>query len=166
MKRLIILVAALLIFLMLLSLLLPKNVSVAKSVTIHAPQQAIMEQVNEFKNWPLWFPLLKENLATIEMQTGNHAVLKRENGKNIDVQFIFKGRDSVLFTTSIASGAAQTYLLKTQPLSDGGVRADMIVSTSFKWYPWQRARSLFMDKLTGPQYEEALKNLQVLCEQE
>lgn len=164
MKRLIVVVIALLVFLMSLAMLLPRKVSVAKTININAPQETIIAQVSDFKNWPHWFPVLKENLANMNIRSETSAILQRENGKNIDVQFLYKKKNAVSFKTSIASGAAQIYELRTEPLAGGGFRTDMIVSTTFSWYPWQRARTLFMDKITGPQYEEALKNLQTWCE--
>ncbi len=164
MKRLIVLVGSLLIFLMLLSFLLPRSVSVAKSVTINASRAEIMSEVGEFSNWKNWFPVLKEGLATLEIHSPDSATIERTSGKNITVQFLNKSSDSITLRTSIATGAAQLYMFRFDSLSSGAVRTDLIVSTTFKWYPWQRAQTLFLDKLTGPQYEEALKNLQSRCE--
>lgn len=164
MKRLVILVSSLLIFLMLLSLLLPRSVSVAKTTTINASQTKIFGEVNTFQNWVHWFPLLKENLATIDIHSEDSATIKRSSGKNIGIHFLYKTTDSLAFIASIASGATQQYVFRIEPLSSGSVRTDLIVSTTFKWYPWHRARTLFLDKLTGPQYEEVLRNLQLFCE--
>lgn len=164
MKRLVVLVGSLLIFLMLLSLLLPRSVSVAKSITINSSRDEIMKQVADFHNWKDWFPVLKENLATLKIHSADSATIIRTSGKNITVQFLYKKADSLSFRTSIASGASQQYLFRLDSTGGGTVRTDIIVSTTFKWYPWQRAQTLFLDKLTGPQYEEALKNLQSRCE--
>lgn len=164
MKRLVILVGLLLVFLMLLSLLLPRSVSVAKTISINASPQKIVEEVSTFQEWVHWFPLLKANLATIDIHSEDSATIRRSSGKNIGIHFLYKSTDSLAFIASIASGASQQYVFRIEPLSSGSVRTDLIVSTTFKWYPWQRARTLFLDKLTGPQYEEALKNLQSFCE--
>jgi hypothetical protein len=33
-----------------------------------------------------------------------------------------------------------------------------------KWYPWEKAKGIFLDKVSGPQYEAALANLKKAVE--
>jgi hypothetical protein len=38
------------------------------------------------------------------------------------------------------------------------------VNTYFKWYPWEKIKGIFLDKISGPQYESALVRLKEFAE--
>ncbi len=164
MKRFIVLVGILLLFLMGIAMLLPSKISVAKTIIINSPKNNIAIQVNDFKNWEHWFPVVKSKMATLKIQDGQTAIISRNSGKDMLVRFVSQNPDSVAFHISIPSGLSVNYTMTLQELPDHETRVNMIVNTNLRWYPWERAKGVFMDKITGPQYEEALKNLKDFCE--
>jgi len=38
------------------------------------------------------------------------------------------------------------------------------VNTTLDWYPWKKLAGIFLDKIAGPQYADALRNLKATIE--
>src|SRR6188768_836956 len=58
-KKIGIVIVALLGLLLVISLFLPGTMHVERSVTINAPARVVFDQVNTVKNWEQWSPWLK-----------------------------------------------------------------------------------------------------------
>ena len=43
---------------------------------------------------------------------------------------------------------------------------NLVVNTALSWYPWDRLKGVFMDKIAGPQYQLALDNIIKACKEE
>lgn len=164
MKRSIILVGIMILFLLALTLILPSKISVARTTVINAPENKISTQISDFAQWENWFPILKSKLATLVISNDSNAIIKRNSGEEIKVRVLNRSKESITFTTTIASGSNAIYTVTIKSLPDSTFRVNMIVNTNLKWYPWEKAKGVFLDKVSGPQYEEALKNLKVYCE--
>lgn len=79
------------------------------------------------------------------------------------LKFDYKGVDSTVCTITPQSGDAVSYTFLQTP-ADSGVRVTLIANVKLAWYPWQRVRGVFMDKILGAQYDEALAGLKARCE--
>jgi uncharacterized protein YndB with AHSA1/START domain len=55
-QKLAIWIGVLFLALILFSFLLPRNISVSRSITIEAPIDRVFEQVNDLRNWEKWSP--------------------------------------------------------------------------------------------------------------
>jgi len=85
-------------------------------------------------------------------------------GENIQVRYLTKTANSASFSTTIPSGSTANYTITVSQLPESVFRVNMVVNTNLKWYPWEKMKGIFLDKISGPQYEEALKNLKDYCE--
>lgn len=164
MKRFIILMSALLIIMLLGASLLPSKISVAKTIEIHSSKEKVIAQVNDFNNWQNWFPVLKESLGTIEIISPEKAVITRKDGSKMNLLMMSKTPDSVKVQVSAKKGSLVTFDFIAIAQSSGLTRLDLVANTHFKWYPWDRAKGIFIDKIAGPQYEEALNNIKKAAE--
>ncbi|HRN73997.1 MAG TPA: hypothetical protein PLM81_12780 [Ginsengibacter sp.] len=162
-KRSIIILCLLLVFISLLSLLLPSAISVARSSVVFASEETISREINNPDNWSDWFPPLKEGLMTIRKISDDEAVLQKSADRSMTLKFDYKGVDSTVCTITPQSGDAVSYTFLQSP-ADGGVRVTLIANVKLAWYPWQRVRGVFMDKILGAQYDEALAGLKAGCE--
>lgn len=164
MKRFIILMSALLFIMLVGALLLPSKISVAKTTEIHTSKENVIAQINDFKNWQNWFPVLKEGSGTLEIVSPEKAVITRKDGSKMNLLMMSKTPDSVNVQVTAEKGSSVTFDFVAMAQSSGLIRLDMIANTHFKWYPWDRAKGIFIDKIAGPQYEEALNNIKKAAE--
>lgn len=145
-------------------MILPSKISVAKTIEINAPENEISMQINNFDQWANWFPLLKTKLGSIQIQNEENATILKNGGENIQVRYLTKTANSASFSTTIPSGSTANYTITVSQLPESVFRVNMVVNTNLKWYPWEKMKGIFLDKISGPQYEEALKNLKDYCE--
>ncbi|MCO6497027.1 MAG: SRPBCC family protein [Chitinophagaceae bacterium] len=163
-KRSIIILVLMLLFLAMVTLFLPSSVSVVKTTEINATPERIAQEVNQTENWKSWFPGVKEGLLTIDLTSADEAVLKRPEGEDLKLKFDYKTKDSTAFTLTTEKGNAVDYTFLQTPVTNG-TRVTLVVNIDLPWYPWHRVRGIFMDRIYGAQYEEALSNLKQVCEQ-
>lgn len=163
-KRSVIFVGLLLFFFLVIGSLLPSSLSIVKSIVINAPEERIAAEINQMENWKGWFPPLKEGTSTMQILSPAEADLLKENGGAMKLKFNYKGQDSTSFVISSPTGSVANYVFLLAKESTG-IRVSLVVNTELKWYPWQKIRGVFMDKVLGPQYETALHNLKTVCEQ-
>lgn len=142
--------------------LLPSKISIVKSVDISGQGECAMNQVNDFNRWPEWLPLLKEGLATLRSVSGDDAVLNQRPGNTVELHYAIKTADSTLVTmTQPGANPVEMIFLFNQTKS--GSKLHFIVNTKLRWYPWEKIGGIFVDKMMGGQYEEALKNIKSNC---
>jgi len=72
--------------------------------------------------------------------------------ENIDIFLFAKDKNNITwqFILSVKS-TGQTQLIWN-------------VNTIFPWYPWKKIAGIFLDKVTGSQYQEILQNLKKTVE--
>ena len=58
----------------------------------------------------------------------------------------------------------KTYQFVLLPDAEGQTRLVWNVNTELGWYPWKRLGGIFLDKVSGPQYEAILQNLKKAVE--
>src|SRR5205807_1363242 len=50
------------------------------------------------------------------------------------------------------------------PLEGHNIRVEWKATTKLNWYPWEKFYGIFIDKITGPSYENALNGLKKYAE--
>lgn len=146
----------------LLSLLLPSKISVTKSIGINAPRADVYKYVNDFHKWPEWFlPMEKDSSVQITYKNDNSSVtLKDTKG----VELVFKKIPSTADTINVAlksnSSADVFYQFILIPQNTENTQVVFNINTYFKWYPWEKIKGLFLDKMTGPMYQKSLYQLE------
>lgn len=149
-------------------LLLPSKVTVTKSVLINAKSENIRRQISDFNNWKNWNPLLqKEAVNAIYNQLrGNQPSLSLNDnsGKQIDFKLIHSSNDTITVAVESHSPIKLVYQFLLIPHLSGKNQLTLNVNAHFKWYPWEKIKGVFMDKMSGQQYEIMLNNLKTYLE--
>jgi hypothetical protein len=155
------------IVIFLLSLLLPSKVTVAKSVLINAPKMRVHQQVDDFQNWKNWYPAFQgENIIINPPKPGiiKSVSLNDNKGKELQFDLIKSKADTLDINLKNQSSTKIDYQFILSTHSDGQTQITWNVNTTMKWYPWEKAKGIFLDKVSGPQYEAALTNLKKAVE--
>jgi hypothetical protein len=158
-----------LIVMLLASMLLPSNVTVTKSILINAAQNKVDEQIKDFNNWKNWYPAFQNENVSVKNNPAkpgiiNSVSLKDSKGKTINFDLMEFKRDTILVDLESGSSTQVSYEFIITSHTDGHTQLTWNVNASLGWYPWNKIKVIFLDKITGPQYEEALKTLKLVAE--
>lgn len=152
--------------LMTASFLLPRKISVAKSVPVQSGGDCPMEMVLRFDNWPRWFPAIKDSISSLKILSEKRAELQGDKGSTASIELYGTARDSFGFTITGKSGLLVQFAFFLHAEKGGDHRLDLVVNTEMAWYPWERLKGVFIDKLAGPMYLAALENIVKACHAE
>jgi hypothetical protein len=161
--------AGLFVMITLLSLLIPSNVVTAKSVTINAPRQKIINAINNFPQWEKWNPVFTNpvsNHRIIAATTGAEASIEwGENNKKNRITLTEQLTQGIRFTMARPGENSIQNSLLLLPLEDStSFQVEWKALTHLKWYPWEKFAGIFISEITGPGYESALQSLKKYVE--
>lgn len=162
-KGFIIALAGLFVFMTLLSLFIPSRIRISRGVLIHAQPALAYAQVSELSNWKNWQPVFKKDPAGIRIngdtaywQTGNRENALFVTGRTantVSAMLERKGENAMINT------------LRVLPLADSTqVQVEWNAEIRLKWYPWEKLYGIFIEKMSGQGYENALNGLKEYCE--
>lgn len=154
-------VSGLFIIVTLFSLLIPSKVQVVRTVLINSTSLSkVAEQVINFNQWKNWHPIFTTDSAVLSV-TDNAAVYK----------IVHRGKE-LFITKQFSDSAVVKFLLQSKGENDLAneihftalpaqdvVQVSWVATTHLHWYPWEKLYAIFIDKLTGSGYEQALKGL-------
>ena len=162
-KGFIIAIAGLFIFITILSLFIPSRIQISRGVLIHAHASKVFEQVNDLSNWKHWQPVFKNDTAVISFSRDtaswtsknkmNRFFITGRSGNSISATLDREGEIPVLNTISVL------------PVADSNqVQAEWNVLIKLKWYPWEKFYGIFIEKMSGQGYQDALNSLKEYSE--
>ncbi len=162
-------VLVILILIILAGLLLPSKVTVSKSTLINATQTRIDSEIQDFNNWKNWYPAFQnENVSVINNPAKpnilNSISLKDDKGKQLDLDLVESKPDTTSIILESQSTTKVNYQFILTSHSDGQTQLTWNVNTTLGWYRWEKIKGIFLDKISGPQYEAALANLKKASE--
>lgn len=158
------------IMITLISLLITPNVRVSRAVSIsNTNLQSIYQQTANLKNWQNWHPIFKPGIAAINFEDSSI-------GKNAACTIIYNNKSTHLIITDADSNGVK-FLLQSAGENDikneinfttlttsKDITIDWTALTHLRWYPWEKFYAIFIDKITGPGYEDALNGLKSYLE--
>ena len=145
----------------LLSLLLPSKVSVTKSVGINAPIDEVYNYVNDFQKWPEWFLPMEDSSVHITYGKENASMtLKDAKGVELFFEKIPSTADTINVALRSKSASDVFYQFILIPQNAENTQIVFNINTFFKWYPWEKIKGMFLDKMTGPMYQKSLLQLE------
>ena len=157
------------IIITLLSLLIPSNVITVKSVVINADKNKIFNQIVDLRNWKNWHPVFQNDSNSFfsNPSFGVNANFKWVTGGKTNELLITKNTAQEITILQLRPGEKDVLnILSIEPVKDlAALQVEWKVLTKLKWYPWEKFRGIFIDKIAGPGYEVALNNLKVLLEE-
>ena len=87
-----------------------------------------------------------------------------KKGKKIDFDLTYYSKNNLIVAFKSRSSTKIFYQFLLIPHLSGKMQLTLNVNAVFKWYPWEKIKGVFLDKISGPQYEAALSNLKTLVE--
>lgn len=164
--RFIIFLLAIFIFIFLAGLLLPSKVTITKSVLINASIEKVQNQLIHFDEWKNWYPAFKDEGVIIikDSSKANSVILKGRQGKSIGLTIVQSMPYAIRVEVNSSSSARMTYEFILTPEVNNKIQLTWNVNTQLGWYPWNRIWGIFLDKISGAQYESALANLKKTVE--
>ena len=152
----------------LLSLLMPSNVITSRTITIASTPQIILNEISDLQNWKNWNPLFQQNKnifigdsssgigAYAEWHNGNNKKSLRLTGINInEIRFIVQ---------SSGENDLENKITLINYKDSNHVQVEWSALTKLKWYPWEKFSGIFVDKITGAGYDNALNSLKLFIE--
>ncbi|MFN8244610.1 MAG: SRPBCC family protein [Ferruginibacter sp.] len=154
----------------LLSLLIPAKVRVSRGVVIAAPASKVFAQISNLRNWKHWQPVFKADTGAIHYSTGSTLAGSYcewySAGKKNSFRLTAADASSIRMVLSREGENDWQNMISVLPLSTpDSVQVEWQATTRLKWYPWEKFYGIFLEKVTGPGFEEALNNLKAYAEQ-
>jgi len=163
-------VTGMFIVITLFSLLIPARVRVSRAVLINnTHREVVYDQVANISNWHNWHPVFINDSAKLfpgqhtgEESSAYHIV---HHGQEVSISFLPADTTSIKFLLEgKGENAIQNELIITTLSSQQTVQVEWRSITKLRWYPWDKFYGIFIDKMTGPGYEAALKGLKDFIE--
>jgi len=165
-------ITGLFIMITLISLLITSKVRVSRAVAIsNASIGEIYQQIADLKNWKNWHPMFQTGVAKINFGTISQ-------GKNASCDIVYNNKTTHLTITDADSSSVKFVLQSTGEndiineinfahiTSDKEITVEWRALTKLNWYPWEKFYAIFIDRITGPGYEDALNGLKTFIEKE
>jgi effector-binding domain-containing protein len=161
-----------LILLVILSYLLPKNIKVERSLFIKADAAVVFDQINTLKNWEQWSPWHKIDSLMVLTYSGPEAGKDAVYEWKSEHPNVGNGKLTILSSTPFDSIVVEMDF-NEKGKSEGGfiiVKADSGVTLTWNLRsnlgnnPISRYFGLFMDKMIGPDFEKGLKSIKTISE--
>ena len=171
-KRILTLLVVIILALVLVSFLLPRDVKVARSIEIDAPAAEVFAKVNGLKAGADWSPLLSRdpevNLQYLGPDTGVGAKLEWSSEHpqvGIGKQEIVESIENQNVVTALDFGGQGTALAAFNLVeADGKTTITWYLEADMSISPIGRYMGLMMDKWVGGDYEVGLSNLKAMIE--
>ena len=163
-------IVGLFLMITLLSLLIPSKVRVSRAVAIsNSSIQKIYQQTADLKNWTNWHPMFKEGVAVINFSPVT-------TGTNATCDIVYHNKTTHLAITSADSSSIK-FILQSPGENDieneisftpdkaaNEITVQWKALTKLHWYPWEKFYAIFIDRITGTGYEDALNSLKTYVE--
>jgi len=163
-KGFFIVLAGLFIFITILSLFIPSKLMVSRAVVINANAGKVFSEINNLQNWKHWQPVFMSDSSQIHFKTdangiSNYCEWDSKGKKNI-VEITDKKNNSISALQKRSGENDVQNTISVLPLSDSNqVQAEWNVLIKLKWYPWEKFYGIFIEKISGQGYEDALNSL-------
>ncbi len=142
-----------------ISLLMPSTVVVNRTEIIAVDSATTSHQVKHLKNWINWHPYFAEVSPEHGFFPNGKAYLKWEMkgrtyrfeevlnyANGIRVVFARSGENDIINDVTTYSAGLQN-------------QVEWKAINNIKWYPWEKFGAMFLNDISGPAYEDALKSL-------
>jgi hypothetical protein len=168
-KGFVIAIFGLFIFITILSLFIPSNLMVTRGVLINAKADKVFGEISNLQNWKHWQPVFIRDSVNIKFGTDRSDISNacEWDSKGRKNKIIITGKkDNVVTATLIRDGENDVLnTISILALSDSNqVQVEWNVLIKLKWYPWEKFYGIFVEKITGQGYEDALNGLKEYAE--
>lgn len=153
----------------LFSLLMPSKVMTVRSVVIHATPGKVFSEIEDLQKWKHWHPVFMHDSLSMQISTpstGINAFAEwgNENSRKKLLITEILGTQLKALLKQTGQNEAVNMIAVSSLKDSNNVQVEWRVLNHVKWYPWEKFSGIFIDKMTGPGYEEALNNLKEVIE--
>lgn len=146
------------------SLLLPSTLTLSKAILINAPQTLVNKEIQDLAHWKNWYPAFQNEPGNVIKNSAKRSVInsvtfKSDKGKPLVFDLIKSQADTSVIVIESASSTKVSYQFIVSSNGNGQTKLVWNVNTYLGWYPWQKVKGIFLDKISGPQYDAALAKL-------
>ena len=168
-KGFFIVLAGLFIFITILSLFIPSKLMVTRAAVINAPAARVFDEINNLQNWKHWQPVFINDSAKIKFNVSVEGISNScewdSKGKKNTVEIKNKSANSISAILKRTGENDVQNTISILPLADSNqVQAEWNVLIRLKWYPWEKFYGIFIEKISGQGYEDALNSLKSYAE--
>ena len=163
-KGFFIVLTGLFIFITILSLFIPSKLMVTKAVVINSNAVNVFNEVSNLQNWKHWQPVFMSDSSKINFKTdasgiSNYCEWNSKCKKN-SIEITSKNNNAILAILKRTGENDVQNTISILPLSDSNqIQAEWNVLIKLKWYPWEKFYGIFIEKISGQGYEDALNSL-------
>ena len=163
-KGFFIVLAGLFIFITIFSLFIPSKLMVSRAVVINAGSGKVFSEISNLQNWKHWQPVFMNDSSQINFKTDSNGISNYcgwdSKGKKNIVEITSKNNNSIAAVLKRSGENDVQNTISILPLSDSNqVQAEWNVFIKLKWYPWEKFYGIFIEKISGQGYEDALNSL-------
>jgi hypothetical protein len=163
-KGFFIVLAGLFIFITILSLFIPSKLMVTRAVVINANTAKVFSEISDLQNWKHWQPVFMSDSAQINFKTDTSGISNYcewySKGKKNAIEVTKKNNNSIAAVLKRSGENDVQNTISILPLADSNqVQAEWNVLIKLKWYPWEKFYGIFIEKISGQGYEDALNSL-------
>jgi Polyketide cyclase / dehydrase and lipid transport len=154
-------------FLGAVTLFLPSKVTVSKSILINATEADVAKEIETFNNWKNWYPAFQNQdiaVTTFQKSDSSFVTLTDEKQRKLSMTIIKSGPENIDILLFAENKNNITWQFILSPDRTGRTQLTWNVNTALSWYPWKKITGIFLDKVTGPQYQAALQSLKITVE--
>ncbi|MFZ1527435.1 MAG: SRPBCC family protein [Ferruginibacter sp.] len=168
-KGILIVLIGIFVFITLISVFIPSRIVTVKAVAINAPEEKILEQVAVLQNWKNWQPVFMQDSSSIDFQKtadGKPSAEWMSGTYKNKITITEQMPHAVKFSLKRDEDPAVENMISLLPVQESrsGRQVEWKSVTRLKWYPWEKFRGIFIEKMIGPAYELALNNLKAFLE--
>lgn len=151
-------IVVLFIVIFLLSLLIPSQVRISRAINITAPQDSIVHQLADLRQWQQWNELTRNPEMTHPRYTKDAFT-----SDHLQVQLVSVKTDTIITVWQQQNGReiASGFTLYQ---ADNTTVVQWYFDFRLKWYPWEKFGSIIFDKQLGPPMEQSLGALKKTLE--
>jgi hypothetical protein len=153
----------------LISLLIPSRIITARAVTVQADSTKLFSEISDLKNWKNWHPVFKNDSASLIFSTAtdqiNSTAAWTQNGKTYKIIIVEKKYPLVKINLQREGEKDIENILTLMPVQEqGNMQVQWQAIVHLKWYPWEKFSGIFIEKMAGQGYEDALHSLKKYVE--
>ena len=159
-KQIIIGFSGIAVIIFILSLFLPSQLHVSKSVLLHKPQTAIISNLMQLKQWHNWNPLLQDTSIEYNFKGDNAVTWKTHDNKTNSIELIHNATDSIktIIKTNNVQAFESGFNIIDNTDNTGLTKVDWWIVENLKWYPWEKFYGLFSESLKETYLENSLQS--------
>lgn len=163
-KGFFIVLAGMFIFITVISLFIPSRLMITRAVVINAGKQGIFSEISNLQNWKHWQPVFMNDSARMHCTRGINGITDHceweSKGKKNSLTISIQNENSVSAILARTGEPVVQNTINVLPLANSNqVQVEWNALMKLRWYPWEKFYGLFIEKVSGQGYEDALNSL-------